>query len=162
MRSAYSFFGLCLILNSAILSAQTSFCNADSPVPYVIQRASDASQQTDTKTRDRILEAYENFPPSFDANQGQTDSRVKFLSRGRGYTLFLTSDEAVFSLNRGQASIALDETFPADPRLSTGTFPTSSTVLLMKLVKANPSAEIAGEDELRAKTNYFIGKERNA
>ncbi len=31
----------------------------------------------------------------------QTDGRVKFLSRGNGYTLFLTSSEAVLSLSRG-------------------------------------------------------------
>jgi hypothetical protein len=28
---------------------------------------------------------------SFEANKGQTDEKVKFLSRGSGYTLFLTS-----------------------------------------------------------------------
>src|ERR1035438_10258896 len=37
-------------------------------------------------------------PLSFEANQGQTDSQVKFLSRGDGYSLFLTSYEAVFTL----------------------------------------------------------------
>ena len=37
-------------------------------------------------------------PLNFEANQGQTDSQVKFLSRGDGYSLFLTSDEAVFML----------------------------------------------------------------
>jgi hypothetical protein len=38
------------------------------------------------------------MPLSFEANQGQTDSQVKFLSRGDGYSLFLTSHEAVFTL----------------------------------------------------------------
>jgi hypothetical protein len=37
-------------------------------------------------------------PLSFEANQGQTDSRVKFISRGDGYSLFLTPQEAVFTL----------------------------------------------------------------
>ena len=36
-----------------------------------------------------------SLPMYFEANQGQTDSRVKFLSRGHGYGLFLTADEAV-------------------------------------------------------------------
>ena len=35
---------------------------------------------------------------AFEANNGQVDSRVQFLSRGAGYTLFLTRDEAVLSL----------------------------------------------------------------
>jgi hypothetical protein len=40
------------------------------------------------------------MPLSFEANAGQTDSRVKFLSRGAGYTLFLTGDEAVLALKK--------------------------------------------------------------
>src|SRR5208282_4973636 len=31
---------------------------------------------------------------------GQTDARVKFLSRGSGYSLFLTGNEAVLALHR--------------------------------------------------------------
>lgn len=44
------------------------------------------------------MEAYGKLPLTFEANQGQTDSRVKFLSRGRGFTVFLTSREAVLAL----------------------------------------------------------------
>jgi hypothetical protein len=49
-------------------------------------------------------------PLSFEANQGQSDGRVKFLSRGRGYQLFLTNDEAVLKLQRrgsGQSVIRM-------------------------------------------------------
>ncbi|MCL5671311.1 MAG: hypothetical protein M1423_08465, partial [Acidobacteria bacterium] len=38
---------------------------------------------------------YNKLPLSFEVNRGQTDSRVKFLSRGQGYTLFLTGRDAV-------------------------------------------------------------------
>ena len=45
----------------------------------------------------------EKLPLSFEVNLGQTDAHVKFLSRGRGYSLFLTGDEAVLTLrNAGQ------------------------------------------------------------
>ena len=37
---------------------------------------------------------------SFEPNLGQADPRVQFLARGRGYTLFLTKDEAVVALPR--------------------------------------------------------------
>ncbi len=40
------------------------------------------------------------LPLSFEPNVGQTDEQVKFLSRGRGYTLFLTDREAVFFLRQ--------------------------------------------------------------
>jgi hypothetical protein len=41
---------------------------------------------------------YGKLPLAFEANAGQTDGQVKFLSRGRGYALFLTGEEAVLSL----------------------------------------------------------------
>ena len=48
----------------------------------------------------RLLATYGKLPLSFEANQGQTDPEVKFLSRGSGYTLFLTSNEAVLALRK--------------------------------------------------------------
>src|SRR5215470_5525960 len=38
----------------------------------------------------RWNEVYGRLPLSFEANEGQTDSRVRFISRGRDYALFLT------------------------------------------------------------------------
>jgi hypothetical protein len=58
-----------------------------------------------------LAEAYGKLPLSFEINKGQTDSQVKFLSRGSGYSLFLTGNEAVLSLKksgvRSQKSVAL-------------------------------------------------------
>ena len=51
-------------------------------------------------TQARLVETYGKLPLTFEANQGQTDERVKFLSRGRGYTLFLTGNEGVLSLRK--------------------------------------------------------------
>jgi hypothetical protein len=48
--------------------------------------------------------AYGKLPLSFEINQGQTESRVKFMSRGSGYSLFLTGDEAVLVLRKGNSS----------------------------------------------------------
>ena len=47
----------------------------------------------------QLVATYGRLPLAFEANQGQTDSSVKFLSRGRGYSLFLTCDEAVLTLH---------------------------------------------------------------
>ena len=46
----------------------------------------------------RLVASYGKLPLSFEVNRGQTASQVKFVSRGRGYTLFLTGDEAVLEL----------------------------------------------------------------
>jgi len=51
----------------------------------------------------RLMESYGRLPLSFEANRGQTDSQVKFLSRGSGYTMFLTQSEAVLSLKKPSA-----------------------------------------------------------
>ncbi len=41
------------------------------------------------------------LPMTFEANRGQTDARVEFLSRGPGYTLFLTrTGDAVLALRK--------------------------------------------------------------
>src|SRR5712692_3474607 len=49
----------------------------------------------------RLVAAYQNLPLGFEANQGQTDSQVRFLSRGSGYKLLLTPREAILLLSEG-------------------------------------------------------------
>ncbi|MFB3921315.1 MAG: choice-of-anchor D domain-containing protein [Terriglobia bacterium] len=58
---------------------------------------------TGTGRSERARQAFGELPLSFEMNQGQADPQVKFLSRGRGYTLFLTEDEAVFALGKPSA-----------------------------------------------------------
>src|SRR6266852_2618333 len=40
------------------------------------------------------------IPLFFEVNKGQTDSRVRFLTRSSGYTLFLTPTETVLAENK--------------------------------------------------------------
>ena len=54
--------------------------------------------------RPAVRKAYGHLPLSFEENLGQTDARVKFLARGRGYSLFLTSTEAVLELRAPSSS----------------------------------------------------------
>ena len=61
-----------------------------------------SASQTDPKAQAKILDQYGKVPLSFEINQGQTDTQVKFLSRTSGYTLFLTGDEAVLALSTGK------------------------------------------------------------
>jgi hypothetical protein len=85
----------------------------------------------------RVQEGYGRLPLSFEPNQGQTDGHVKFLSRGSGYTLFLTSSEAVLTLTK-----SID-----------------GTVLRMKTIGANSASRIEGLQKLPGPVNYFIGKD---
>jgi hypothetical protein len=50
-----------------------------------------------------LAERYDNLPLSFEANHGQVNSQVRFLSRGSGYSLFLTDTSAVLALTRNDA-----------------------------------------------------------
>lgn len=54
----------------------------------------------------KLTEIYRTLPLQFEANHGQTDPSVKFLARGRGYTLFLMQTEAVLVLRHHAAGTA--------------------------------------------------------
>jgi hypothetical protein len=115
-----------------------------------------AQSTPDPAAQEKIVENYGKLPLTFEANQGQTDPKVKFLSRGGGYTLFLTGDEAVFSLRKPEAKAAPS---PKSPLATRAAVPATNTVLRMKLLHANPSANIIGADELPGKSNYFTGND---
>src|SRR5436190_17795264 len=48
---------------------------------------------------------YGDFPLVFEPNQGQTDASVRYLSRGNGYSLFLTDSEAILSFVRPSQAV---------------------------------------------------------
>ena len=112
----------------------------------------------DAASRSRLVAAYGKLPLSFEANQGQTNSEVKFLSRGRGYTLFLTGNEAVLALNK--AEIGGGTRKPEfGTRLSPLATRHAASVLRMSLVGASESVRASGLEELPGKSNYFIGND---
>jgi hypothetical protein len=91
-----------------------------------------------------------HLPLSFEANTGQTDARVKFLSRGSSYGLYLTSDEAVMVFNsQRQPSNKTNNAHSAKRR----------EVMRMKLISAVANANLIGLDPLPGKTNYFFGND---
>jgi hypothetical protein len=110
----------------------------------------------------RLKEAYGNLPLSFEANQGQFDSRVKFVARGGGYTLFLTSNEAVLSL-RNMSRVTGTKAQAAMPANFSGPKPEldspKSSLLRMKLIGAKPARTASGLVELSGKSNHFIGND---
>ncbi len=105
-----------------------------------------------------IEKDYGKMPLIFEENKGQTDAKAKFISRGSGYTLYLTETEAVFSLKvpspKSQDSNQLENPKTAKKEK------TKSDVLRMKFLGANQQPTIEGIDEAITKTNYYIGKKR--
>ena len=114
----------------------------------------------------------------FEANRGQFDQRVKFVSRGRGHTLFLTRDGSVLSLTK---SVPNSEVLQASSRREGVGWPQlgpplasrtsrflaapgggeseQQTSVSLMLTKANPNATASGVEEVAAGSNYFIGND---
>lgn len=90
-----------------------------------------------------LSKEYGKLPLAFEANRGQSDSRVKFLARGNGYALFLTGQETVLKLRPHEAETQ------------------QSAVITMKLADAKASPNIVGLDPLPGKNNYFLGNDPN-
>jgi len=118
-----------------------------------------------TAERSRVQASYAALPLAFEQNQGQTDSQVKYLARGNGYVLFLTSNDAVFSLRaptakgtnskiRRSAGMSAKQN-SAQPSNEKG----STAVVHMHLVGANSAAKVAALGQLPGKSNYFVGSD---
>ncbi len=135
MRTPVSYLAALLLCGSA-LGANPGVVPSQAPDPLML----------------RVASQYARLPLSFEPNQGQTDARVRFLTHGQGYSLFLTDDEAVLSLKAGAKN---GSEMPSGGEVSA----TGQTVLRMQLLGARSGVGIEGMEELRGKSNYFIGND---
>lgn len=92
--------------------------------------------------------AYGKLPLSFEQNEGQFDPNVVFASRGAGYSVALTSSNAVLSLAGSKY---------ADP--SSKQKQSKSAIFKLDLVGLAPGIHVAGDCELPGKANYLIGND---
>jgi hypothetical protein len=114
----------------------------------VSARSWTAPGASDRLAKARILENYGSLPLRFELTQGQTDRQVRFLSRGSGYTVFLTRREAVMAFNGPSGEVGAVQTQPRRP-----------IVLRMVLDGADPEPQMAGLGRLESQTNYFHGND---
>ena len=84
---------------------------------------------------------YGKLPLSFEPNQGQTDTRVQFVARGAGYTIFLSPASATFALRRN----------------TDGASAAHSAVVRMDLLGANAETAMHPQNQLPGVTNYLMG-----
>jgi hypothetical protein len=75
----------------------------------------------------------------FEVNEGQVSNDVKFLSRGRGYNLYLKDNSAQLALRSDNQN----RVYAND--------------LGLKFIGSNQKPAIAGVSETQSKSNYFIG-----
>ena len=106
--------------------------------------------QPEVNAEPAIPSDYGVNPMRFEANVGQTDSQVRFLARGDGYSLFLTSTEAVLSLGAANPPIAGNGTSKAS---------VPGAVLRFQLLGAANAPQVVGVGRLPGVSNYLRGND---
>src|SRR5215471_3525207 len=154
-RGVWSALFVLIVIGSVILLLPLSPRRSGSQ-PFDLGFPEDSSATAITPRMQRA-----DLPLYFEANQGQTDTRVKFLSRGAGYTLFLTSEGPTLSLlaaqpNSSKPSATHDRRAARAIPSAPAHYSTSSVQL--KLVGANAGIAVTGDSPHAGKVNYFIGK----
>jgi hypothetical protein len=104
----------------------------------------------------RIAASFGSLPLSFEPNLGQTDPQVKFLSRNSHYNLFLTANEAVFTLPVHSSKDARAKELPAKAGKAS---PTSGAVMRITMLEANYLPQLDGSTPLGGHSNYFHGSD---
>src|SRR5215204_243580 len=99
------------------------------------------------------------LPLEFEANHGQAEGRVDFITRTGGATVFLTPAEAVFVLSapderEGAAGASRRASEDGDTPA-----PRRTHTLRMKVEGAREAARAEGLDRLPGIVNYFIGND---
>ncbi len=127
----------------------------------------------------RLARNYGRLPLSFEANQGQASKSVRFLARGQGYGLYLTSEEAVLTLHKtgtrgaaprsrrkarfGHSPELLGSSIPGkkatNGRTGTESAMAVTDVVRMRLAGANPELNPVGTEPLQGTANYILGND---
>ncbi len=98
--------------------------------------------------RRRAATIYSSLPLHFEANSGQADAQIQFVSSGGACGLFLAPSETLLALPG-----------PAGRR---DRKPSAGSQLRIRIAGASRAVKMAGEDATGGKSNYFLGKERSA
>jgi hypothetical protein len=148
---------VCLVLVSVITGALALPASSDPPAKTI--RPSTAIYPAPEK-KAAIASDFGRLPLSFERNQGQTDSRVRFLTHSADSTLFLTPSEAVFSM----AAPSQRNEKPArlkGRKARNGPRKIAHVALRMQMVGAAPNAMPLTQQPLPGRVNYFLGKDPN-
>ncbi len=171
---------VCAIAIGMSSNSETTF--RELPTPRKVK----ARPETLPVASGRMGQSFQRVPIHFEAYAGQADEQVKFVSRGRGYSMFLTGTELILALRapdqkaKGKGQMAkvpvLAKPFQpsllavpdslvrnSNPVIQNPPTPDiqypAPEVLRMKLVGANARARVTGADPLPGKSNYFIGND---
>jgi beta-propeller repeat-containing protein len=154
MSRTYRLAGLALVaalIGSAPLAFHT---RSETPKPHKEYGASKGPSAKLSRLPSTV--SYDTRPLAFEPNVGQSDARVKFVSHGAGYGLFLTQDKAVFALQKGSASNRFSGTGLSSLAHS---HPSEAATVRMSFIGANARPTVEALDELPGKSAYLIGND---
>ena len=118
------------------LSAEPLSTRADGPRAKV---------SPDSKDKSRALAVLSSLPVTFEPNRGQADPSVEYLSRGPGYSLFLTQTGALISIQRPlQTSSNQSEA-------------NRSSLLQLEFIGGTRHSHLEGVAPQTNRSNYFLG-----
>ena len=147
----------CVLMGCAILAI----------VAIALHRASlsgSASPLSPTSDKSRQI-TFSSLPVAFEPNLGQTDPQVKYLARGSGYNLFLTSNEAVLSLAAERCSSPTQKAnnrlarFGKSQMMSQRGGASGTSVIRMQVAGGNANAQMVSNERLPGVSNYFSGQD---
>ena len=125
-----------------------------------VSTAGSAAQAPDPSALSR---SYGLLPLTFEANRGQTESGVRFVARGEGYSLLIGELEAVLSLHDSAACTTAN----SQARRAAAKCMPRSELLRMRLIGAGAEntfsvrserVETTGESLLPGRVNYLDRK----
>jgi hypothetical protein len=135
--------GLILAASSGTMGATPASEAVDSPALNQAQIAAD----------------YGKLPLSFEENRGQAGESVKFLSQGRGYSLFLTGSAAVLTFTTNEAQPGRLDRATASHQKPPSLGSAQTDVIRMELLGTQSQIPVTGADRLPGTANYFIGSD---
>ncbi len=117
--------------------------------------AQQTAAQQSAQPAPQAVRNYGHLPLTFEANQGQAAGQVKFLSRGHGYTTFLTAGAMVLNLRASR----VESTSNKNGSQAASSQSSTRATLQFRLIGANSNPRVVGEDPQSGRVNYFIGKD---
>src|SRR5712692_10957624 len=158
MKHKRILFSAAVLAITCIAASECAAQTSDNGAPARL--ISPAANTPSPAAKQKVAEEYGKLPLSFEANHGQTDPKVKFLSRGPGYKLFLLPHEAVLMLQKERHAkpakrLGALPGFPETPEREAS----PPEIIRMSLLGAAANAVVTGVEQMPGKSNYFIGND---
>src|SRR5665213_2105049 len=156
----YKIWILFIALIAGFIGSLTVFVRAQPVSPPFenkpIAQSKKIATVLDEAAKLRLNESYGKLPLCFEPNPitgtEMVPPEVRFISKGPGYTLFITPIEAVFALSKAR-SLLKSEVERVNPPSE------KEAVLRLRLLGSNQKASCEGTDSLSGVRNYYIGSD---